>query len=75
MKASNQEYVQKKPLFKPMFSKKSITCHYCGKNDHSINKCFIRNYPQKFKQVWVPKEVVSTNKNGPKMMWVPKGAT
>ena len=34
-----------------------------------------KKLPQKFKQVWVPKEVVSTNMNGPKMMWVPKGAT
>ena len=45
VKASNQNYVQRKPSFKPMFSKRSITCHYCGKNGHSIKKCFIRNYP------------------------------
>ena len=68
-------FIQRKPLFKPTFSKKSMACHYLGRNGHSINKCFIRNYPQRFKQVWVPKEVVLSNKNRPKMMWVPKGAT
>ena len=73
IRASNQKSVQRKPFYK--FSKKEISCHYCGRYRHSINKCFVRNHPHKFKQVWVPKGVGTTNKNGPKMMWVPKGIT
>lgn len=55
-----------------MFQEEEFCCHYCGKIGHSINKCFIGNNPYKFKQIWVPKNVVSTNINGPTKVWVPK---
>ena len=75
IKASNQKFIQRKLSHKPNFSRRGITCHYYGRNGHSINKYFKRNNPQKSKQVFVPKDIVSSNKNGPKMMWVPKGTT
>jgi len=61
------ELLSEKSFFNPKFSRGRISCHYCGRLGHSINKFFIRNNPLKFKQIWVSKNVVSTNMNGPKI--------
>ena len=49
-----------------------ITCHYCRQCGHSINKCFIRNNPTRYKQIWLPKGIFDANNGKPKMVWVPK---
>ena len=75
VKASYQKSNSKDHFCKPYFSKNRITCHYCGRYNHLINKCFIRNNPHRYKQFWVPKRVLYPNMNGPRKGWVPKKAT
>lgn len=45
-----------------------VVCNYCEKIEHSMNKCFIRNNPTRFKQIWISKEVIHANLKGPKKM-------
>ena len=53
-------------------SHSKITCHYCGQCGHSINKCFIRNHPTRYKQIWIPKGNFNANYGDPKEGWAPK---
>lgn len=48
------------------YGKRTLVCNYCSMHGHTINKCRIRNNPQKFKQVWVPKDALYANLDGPK---------
>jgi len=75
VKVSHQKSISRKSFPKNSFLRNRSICYYCGKHGHSINKFFIRNNPTRFKQIWVPKDILYANKNEPKKVRVSKGAT
>lgn len=75
VRASHQKYTPRRTYPRGSYSRNRITCNYCGRYGHSINKCCIRNNSTRFKQIWVPKDELNANKNELKKVWVPKGAT
>ncbi|XP_058219533.1 uncharacterized protein LOC131330063 [Rhododendron vialii] len=57
----------------PPSSHSKLTCHYCGKIGHISPTCPMKGYSSSnAKKVWVPKNRINANLQGPKMIWVPK---
>ncbi|PKA66175.1 hypothetical protein AXF42_Ash018465 [Apostasia shenzhenica] len=79
--SSHMHCISQAKLNDNYFSHSRITCHYCGKNGHSIKdyriKRTIENRSSSY--VWRPKKIINKNEQksvscvlGPKVIWAPK---